>query len=135
MLVASDLNHLALISWQDLQKFRVIPDSFPAVAAVAQCFKDLTTKSLSAFPSVFSDTLDNKHMCAQRMKINLKDNSVPYCVSALRPVPLLFQEPANLEIAKHTASGNIVPCDEPTDWCSPAFFCAQGRRKAFLLGY
>ena len=62
VLVASDLNHSALIGWQDLQKLRVIPASFPAVAAVAQCFKDLKTKTLSAFPSVFSDTLDNKPM-------------------------------------------------------------------------
>ena len=77
VLVASDLNHSALISWQDLQKLRVIPAYFPAVAAVAQCFKDLTTKTLSAFFSVFSDTLDNMSMCAQRMKICLKDNSVP----------------------------------------------------------
>ena len=56
VLVAADLNHSALIGWQDLQKLRVIPASFPAVAAVAQCFKDIKTKTLSAFPSVFSDT-------------------------------------------------------------------------------
>ena len=33
VLVASDLSHSALIGWQDLQKLRVIPASFPAVAA------------------------------------------------------------------------------------------------------
>ena len=82
VLVASDLNHSALISWQDLQKLRVIPASFPAMEAVAQCFKDLKTQTLSAFPSVFSNTLDNKPMCAQRMRIYLKDKSVPYRVSA-----------------------------------------------------
>ena len=53
VLVASDLNHSALIGWQDLQKLYVIPASFPAVAAVTQCFKDVKTKTLSAFPSVF----------------------------------------------------------------------------------
>ena len=36
VLVASDFNHSALIGWQDLQKLRVIPASFPAVGAVAQ---------------------------------------------------------------------------------------------------
>ena len=130
VLVVSDLNHSALISWQDLQKLRVIPASFPAVVAVAQCFKDLKTKTLSAFPSVFSDTLDNKLMCAQRMKIYLKDNSVPYRVSAPRPIPLRFQEPANLEIAKYIASGIIVPCNEPTDcllYTSPS---PRDRQKA-----
>ena len=76
VLVASDLNHSALIGWQDLQRLRVIPASFPTVAAVAQCFKYLKTKTLSAYLSVFSDTLDNKPMCAQRMRIYLKDLSL-----------------------------------------------------------
>ena len=109
MLVASELNHSALIGWQDLQKLRVIPASFPAIAAVASCYNSLKTKILSAFPGVFSDTLDSRPMCAQRMKIYLKDNCVPYWVSAPRPIPLRFQEAANTEIAKYIASGIIAP--------------------------
>ena len=80
--MSSDLNHSALIGWQDLQKLRVIPASFPAVAAVAQCFKNIKTKTLTDFPSVFSDTLDNRPMSAKNMKIYLKDNCIPYRVSA-----------------------------------------------------
>ena len=76
VLVASDLNHSALIGWQDLQKLRVIPASFPAVAAVARCYSDLKTKTLAAFLDVFSDTLDSRPMCPQKMKIYLKDNCV-----------------------------------------------------------
>ena len=49
VLVASNLNHSALISWQDLQKLHVISVSFPAVAAVASSFQKLKTKTLSAF--------------------------------------------------------------------------------------
>ena len=60
------------------------------------------------------------------MKIYLKDNYVPYRVSAPRPIPLRFQEPANAEIAKYIASGIITPCDAPTEWCSPAFFVPKG---------
>ena len=101
VLVASQLNHSALIGWQDLQKLRVIPASFPAVAAVASCFDGIKTKTLAGFPGVFSDTLDSRPMCAQKMKIYLKDNCVPYRVSAPRPIPLRFQEAANAEIAKH----------------------------------
>ena len=58
VLVPADLNHASLIGWQDLQKLRVIPASFPAVAAAAQCFKDIKIKTLSGksryvfFPSV-----------------------------------------------------------------------------------
>ena len=126
VLVASDLNHSALIGWQDLQKLRVIPASFPAVAAVARCYSELKTKTLAAFPDVFSDTLDSRPMCAQKMKIYFKDNCVPYRVSAPRPIPLRFQEPANAEIAKYIASGIIAPCDAPKEWCSPAFLSPRG---------
>ena len=133
VLVAADLNHAALIGWQDLQKLHVIPASFPAVAAVAQCYKNLKTKTLEAFPSVFSDTLHNRPMCAQNMQIHMKNNSIPYRVSAPRPIPLRFQEPANAEIAKDIASGIIVPCDDPTDWCSLAFFVPKGDGKRVRL--
>ena len=107
--VASDLNHSALIGWQDLQKLCVIPASFPAVAAVARCYSDMKTKTLSAFPDVFSDTFDSKPMCAQKMRIYLKDNYVPYRVSAPRPIPLRFQEPANAEISKYIV-GPVCHC-------------------------
>ena len=53
VLVASDINHSALIGWQDLQKLRVIPASFPAVAAVAQCFRDLKQKHCRSFQLFF----------------------------------------------------------------------------------
>ena len=88
VLVVSDHNHTALIGWQDLQRLRVIPASFPAVAAVAQCFSDLKTKTLLVFSDVFSDTLDNKPMCTQKKKIYLKDNCVPYsCLLYTSPSP------------------------------------------------
>ena len=67
------------------------------------------------------------------MKIYLKDNCVPYRVSAPRPIPLRFQEPTNAEILKYIASGIIVPCDKPTEWCSPAFFVPKGDGKRVRL--
>ena len=53
LLVASNINHGALISWQDLQKLHVIPKSFPAVAATACVFNDIKTKTIESFSSVF----------------------------------------------------------------------------------
>ena len=50
-----------------------------------------------------------------------------------RPIPLRFQEPANAEISKYIASGIIVPCEEPTEWCSPAFFVPKGDSKRVRL--
>ena len=82
VLVSPELNHNALIGWQELQRLRVVPNSFPTVAVVASCFTSLRTKTLSAFSQVFSDSLDNKPMCADRMKIFLKPNSVPYRISS-----------------------------------------------------
>ena len=68
VLVASHINHSELVSWQDLQKLHVIPQSFPAVAAAVSVYNDMKTKTIAAFPQVFSDTLDNKPMCAERMQ-------------------------------------------------------------------
>ena len=131
--MSPDLNYCALIGWQDLQCLCVIPASFPAVVAVASCFSTLRNKILSAFPAVFSDSLDNKPMCATGMKIFLKPYSTPYRVSSPRPIPLRFQEAANAKIAKHIASGMITPCSEPRDWCSPAFFVPKGDGKRVRL--
>ena len=76
-------------------------------------------------------------MCTQRIKIYVKDNYVPYRVSAPRPIPLSFQEPAASEIAKHIASGIIAPFDEPTEWCSLAFFVPKcdGKRVRLVTDY
>ena len=68
-------------------------------------------------------------MSAEKRKTYLKQNAVPYRVSA----PLRFQEPANSEIARYIKSGIIIPCDEPTDWCSPAFFVPKGDGKCVRL--
>ena len=58
---------------------------------------------------------------------------MPYRVSAPRPISLRFQKPANSEIALYIKSGIIIPCDEPTDWCSPAFFVPKGDGKRVRL--
>ena len=67
------------------------------------------------------------------MKIYLKQNADPYRVSAPRLIPLRFQEPANSQIARYVKSGIIIPCDDPTDWCSPAFFVPKGDGKHVRL--
>ena len=82
VLVATHINHSALVSWQDLQKLCVIPKTFPAVAAAVSVYNDMKTKTIAAYPQVFSDTLDNKLMCvwAQRL-INLE---IPVLVRSLK---------------------------------------------------
>ena len=82
VLVATHISHSALVSLQDLQKLCVIPKSFPAVAAAVSAYNDMKTKTIAAYPQVFSDTLDNKPMCvwAQRL-INLE---IPVLVRSLK---------------------------------------------------
>ena len=74
VLVTSNLNHAALISWQDLQQLHVIPKTFPAVATVTCKFNKLKTQTIAAFPVCFL----NKPTCAQKM-IYLKENSALLC--------------------------------------------------------
>ena len=89
VLIASDLNHSALIGWQDLQKLRVIPASFPAVAAVAQCFRDLKTKTLLVFPAVFSDVCSKNENISQRQQCALSSiSSTPNSSSLSRTCQL-----------------------------------------------
>ena len=54
-------------------------------------------------------------------------------MSAPRPIPLRYQEPAALEIVKYIASGIIIPCDDPTKWCSLAFLVPKGDGKHVRL--
>ena len=49
VLVASHINHSALVSWQDLQKLHVIPKSFPVVAAAVSVYNDIKNKNNSCY--------------------------------------------------------------------------------------
>ena len=57
------------------------------------------------------------------MNIFLKDNAVPQ----------FFEEATQMEIDKHLASGVLVKCDGPTDWCAPEFFVSKGDGKHVRL--
>ena len=129
VLVASYLNHSALIGWQDLQKLRVIPASFPAVAAVARCYSKLKTKTLSAFPDVFFDTLDSRPMCAQKMKIYLKDNCVPYRVSAYTSQVSRTRQRRNIKNTLPLVSSHLVI--RPLNGAHQLFSSQRGTANVF----
>ena len=132
VLVVSDLNHTALIGWQYLQRLRVIPASFPAVAAVAQCYSELKHKHCRYFQTSSLIHLTANLCVHKKLRFTLK-TIVCHIVSAPRPIPLRFQEPANAEISKYIASSIIAPCNTPTEWCSPAFFVPKGDGKRVRL--
>ena len=123
--VSSEVNHPALVGWEDLKLLRVIPASFPAVTAAAaemNCFDKLKGKMLSTYTEVFSNQLGVQPMKVPPMNKYLKDNAVPYRVSGPRPLPQRFEEAAQAEKDQHIASGALTKCDEPTYWCAPGFF-------------
>jgi len=71
------------------------------------------------------------------MHIHLKDKAVPTRISTARQVPLRFQEAADSTLLDLIASGVVVRENEPTDWCSPAFFVpkACGKKVRLVTDY
>ena len=70
VLVSPDVNHPVLVGWED--HLRVIPASFPAVAATTAtttCFEQLKNKVLSTYMEVFSDQLGTQPMKVPAMNI------------------------------------------------------------------
>ena len=71
--------------------------------------------------SEFSDVFDGviKVMPGEQYKICLRDDAVPFAVTAPRRVPFALREPLQQELRKLEDNGIIVPVTEPTDWCAP----------------
>ena len=137
-LVSGEMKHTVLVSWHDLQKLKIIPEDFPAISATVRTgFDQVRSKIIADFPSVFSEKLNPTPMSGPKMHIFLKDNPVPYRISAARQVPLRFQEESDLTVADLIQSQIIEKSDEPTDWCSPAFFVpkADGKRVRLVTDF
>ena len=47
---------------------------------------------MGEFPEVFRDTLTEEPMRVPEMRIELRENAVPYCITTPRQVPLRYQE-------------------------------------------
>ena len=77
---------------------------------------------MTEFSDVLNDELGAKPMNAEKMKIKLKPGYSPKKVSTARRVPLRYEKEANATIKDLIKKGVIVEVNEPTEWCSPAFF-------------
>ena len=69
------------------------------------------------FPTVFDGTI--RSMPGENYKIHLKDDAVPFCVTAPRRVPLAYREPLKEELQRLQDQDIIFPVTDPTDWCAP----------------
>ena len=56
------------------------------------------------------------------MHIHIKEGATPRKVTTARRVPLRYECKAEKTVQELIEKGVIVPANETTDWCSPAFF-------------
>ena len=93
----------------------------------------LRDKVLPSHPQVFRDTLTDTPMNTDLVHIQLKDNAIPFRVSAARQIPLRFREPADKCVQDLLLRKVIIPCHEPTEWCAPAFFVVKADGKSVRM--
>ena len=79
---------------------------------------------LTAFPDVvreFPTIFDGKIRCmpGEEFRIHLRDDAVPFCVTAPRRVSLAYREPLKEELKRLQDQDIIFPVTTPTDWCAP----------------
>ena len=67
------------------------------------------------------------------MSISLKNDAVPICVITDRWVPKHYEPESKKTIAELIERKVIAPVDEPTTWCSPAFFVPKADGKHVRL--
>ena len=95
------------------------------------------SKLMKTFDSEFSDELSEEPMRAPAMKIHLKPNAKPLCISTARQVPLRFKEESDKEVQSYIDKGVIVKVTEPTTWCAPGFFVPKpdGKRVRMVTDF
>ena len=60
------------------------------------------------------------------MHIHIKEGATPRKVMTARRVPFRYECKAEKTVQELIEKGVIVPANETTDWCSPAFFVPKG---------
>ena len=91
---------------------------------------------LSEYPDVLSDELSPEPMKTNTpMHIHIKGGATPRKVTTARRVPLRYESEAEKTVQELIQKGVIVPANETTDWCSPAFFVPQGRQDQRHVGH
>ena len=84
-------------------------------------------KLIRDYPDVLSDELSPQPMKTEKpMHMHLKEGAVPRKVTSARRAPLRYKKEAEKTVNELDKKGVIVPANETTDWCSPAFFVPKG---------
>ena len=78
-------------------------------------------------PDVLSSELSPEPMKTEApMHIHIKEGDTPRKVTTARRVSLRYECEAEKTVQELIENGLIVPANETTDWCSPAFFVRKG---------
>ena len=117
-----------IIGRDELQRLKVIPETFPAPIMVIsqERFNEiagLKESLIKKYPTVLTDDLPQESMQGCVMKIYLTPGEKqPFRISTARQVPLHWREKAEKVINKLIKERVITRQDEPTEWCAPEFF-------------
>lgn len=130
-LVCDNVTFQALISWHDLLRLGVLTNSFPACNRTR--IESIREVIIEEFHTVFRDTLPEKPMDVGKMRIHMMERYIPYAVTTPRQVPMRFQQAADETVNSLIESGVIARVEEPTEWCSPAFFVPKADGKKVRL--
>ena len=150
--VCEDMKNEILVSWHDLQRLGSIPEEFPRVNQVSDASTtqhiprvrassatlngaDVRSRAAAEFPDVLKDALNETPMAGEPMRIHLRDDVEikPRRHTKPRAVPLHQKEAAEAVIQELLAKKVIVKVNEPTDWCSPAFYVPKANGKLRLV--
>jgi hypothetical protein len=75
---------------------------------------------LKEFADVFDSSTELKTIKGPPMKIELKEDAIPYAVHGARPIPYAWRDEVKRIINDNFAKGVWEPVgDRPTDWCHP----------------
>ena len=95
----------------------------------------LTVKSSNY--KTLSDELNPEPMICSPMSIALQDDAIPICVTMTPRVPKHYEPESKKIIDELIERQVIAPVEEPTTWCSPAFFVpkADGKRVRLVTDF
>ena len=73
----------------------------------------------STFSSVFDTSKQLKPMKGEPMRIELREDAIPYAVTAARSIPFAWKEQVKNKIKDMVDKNIITEVTKPTEWCHP----------------
>jgi hypothetical protein len=130
-----------LLAWQDCIQLGIIPPSFPqprnfgSINQTSNPIDCIKHNLFVEFDSTMQDQIAPKPIHTDKpMHIELVDGPIkPFRATATRQIPLRYQKEAGSALKNLIDSGIITPVNEPTDWCSHAFFVPKPNGKVRLV--